>query len=263
MKTTIILNKSFQYALLVFIILIIPFSVLFFMTPKQIVNYTVEDGLIENLSAIYYFIASVVCFYIFIKFSNQGGDNYLTKNRNYFILFLGIFLFICFGEEISWGQRIFGFTTSNSVKAINVQGETNFHNLIYIDGRDSHGVFTKKGIAQFSTIDGIFILIWFFYCFIIPIINRLSSKFNNFARKIHFPIIPVCLGVIFVLHQFFYEIFKSLGWFPIKPLSEIKEMNVAFLYLLASISIYLKYKIENSKEGIMEVKTQNTELNYG
>jgi len=240
MKSKIVINKTYLYATLVFVILIIPFSVLFLMTPKQIVNYTIEDGLIENLSAIFYFMASIICFYIFAKFSNEEKNSFLNTKRNYFILLLGLFFFVCFGEEISWAQRIFEFSSPDFFKSFNAQGETNLHNLFFVDGRDSHGIFTKKGtLAQWITIDGIFILIWLSYCFIIPIINTLSTKINHFTKKIQFPIIPVWLGVIFFLHQICYEIFKSMSLFPIKPLSEIKETNVAFLYLLVSISIYL------------------------
>ena len=37
--------------------------------------------------------------------------------------------FIAFGEEISWGQRILGIETPESLEGINDQGETNLHNL--------------------------------------------------------------------------------------------------------------------------------------
>lgn len=34
------------------------------------------------------------------------------------------------GEEVSWGQRLFGFQTGETMRAINLQRETNLHNLI-------------------------------------------------------------------------------------------------------------------------------------
>lgn len=40
------------------------------------------------------------------------------------------------GEEISWGQRIFGFETPDWLKTKNLQKETNFHNL-FEDGLQS------------------------------------------------------------------------------------------------------------------------------
>ena len=45
----------------------------------------------------------------------------------YLLLALGCF-FVA-GEEISWGQRVFGWGTPDSLDAINHQGETNVHNI--------------------------------------------------------------------------------------------------------------------------------------
>ena len=45
----------------------------------------------------------------------------------YLLLALGSF-FVA-GEEISWGQRVFGWSTPDSLDAINHQGETNVHNI--------------------------------------------------------------------------------------------------------------------------------------
>jgi hypothetical protein len=43
--------------------------------------------------------------------------------------FFALALFFVGAEEISWGQRIFGIHTPASYKQINVQHETNIHNL--------------------------------------------------------------------------------------------------------------------------------------
>ncbi len=42
---------------------------------------------------------------------------------------LALFFFMCAGEEISWGQRVFGFATPERVLRYNEQGEFNLHNL--------------------------------------------------------------------------------------------------------------------------------------
>ncbi len=41
---------------------------------------------------------------------------------------------LCFfaGEEISWGQRVFGFVTPETLSSLNHQQETNLHNLIRV-----------------------------------------------------------------------------------------------------------------------------------
>ncbi|HEV3002107.1 MAG TPA: hypothetical protein VGW75_15300 [Solirubrobacteraceae bacterium] len=47
---------------------------------------------------------------------------------------LAVGLFFAAGEEISWGQRIFGVDTPESVRAENAQGELNVHNLWAVNG---------------------------------------------------------------------------------------------------------------------------------
>lgn len=55
-----------------------------------------------------------------------------TRKRQWLAVVLAglaaIVLFLMAGEELSWGQRIFGWGTPNHIAAWNEQGETNFHN---------------------------------------------------------------------------------------------------------------------------------------
>src|SRR5690606_18740736 len=46
-------------------------------------------------------------------------------------LFVAVALVMLFagGEEISWGQRIFGWETPQEIADLNDQGETNIHNI--------------------------------------------------------------------------------------------------------------------------------------
>ena len=81
-----------------------------------------EDGPLEWLQFSEYFISSI--FGIFIYFKN--------KNKNtidsFIWLILSAFCFIVAAEEISWGERITGFSI-NSLTEISIQSETNLHNL--------------------------------------------------------------------------------------------------------------------------------------
>ena len=49
--------------------------------------------------------------------------------RAAFFALIGLAFFAA-GEEISWGQRIFGFSTGETMHNLNLQHETNLHNLI-------------------------------------------------------------------------------------------------------------------------------------
>ena len=91
---------------------------------------TMEDGFFESVGAIGWLFASVVFFYIFWK--DKSGNNllFLRTKRNLFFCLLGLFCLIACGEEISWGQRIFGVQTPEFLKKINRQDETNLHNIV-------------------------------------------------------------------------------------------------------------------------------------
>ena len=95
---------------------------------KNIVGLTwfdllkLEDGPLEWLQFAEYFISSLFGILIFFKSKNR-------KSINSFIwLILSAFCFFIAAEEISWGERIIGFSL-NSLTEISIQSETNLHNL--------------------------------------------------------------------------------------------------------------------------------------
>ena len=81
-----------------------------------------EDGPLEWIQFIEYAISSILALLIYVRTKRK-------KNINSIIWLLIAFLsFVIAGEEISWGERITGIGI-NSISDLNVQGETNFHNL--------------------------------------------------------------------------------------------------------------------------------------
>ena len=57
-------------------------------------------------------------------------NSILTSQFRLFFITLAIACFYVIMEEISWGQRIFGWGTSEFFKKNNLQGETNLHNML-------------------------------------------------------------------------------------------------------------------------------------
>ncbi len=74
-----------------------------------------EDGIIESITFAMYLWAALTIM--------------LVKNKKAFEYAMICLCVFIAGEEISWGQRIIGFETSNWWLAHNTQGETNFHNV--------------------------------------------------------------------------------------------------------------------------------------
>tara|TARA_Y100000589_G_C27166107_1_gene634825 strand:- start:811 stop:1470 length:660 start_codon:yes stop_codon:yes gene_type:complete len=81
-----------------------------------------EDGPLEWLQFFQYFISSIFALLIFFKSKNKRSLNCLIW------LTIAVLCFLIAGEEISWGERITGISIS-SLADINIQGETNIHNL--------------------------------------------------------------------------------------------------------------------------------------
>ena len=80
-----------------------------------------EDGPLEWFQFAEYIVSSLLALWIFIRSRKKNIDSIIW-------LLMAFLLFIIAGEEISWGERITGIGIS-SISNINVQGETNFHNL--------------------------------------------------------------------------------------------------------------------------------------
>ncbi|HEY8401549.1 MAG TPA: hypothetical protein VIK89_09820 [Cytophagaceae bacterium] len=83
----------------------------------------VEDGIIENLTAILLLITGLMLLKNMILIKNKYQLVFVTT------FLLSIFFLFIAGEEISWGQRIFNIESTGFFMENNTQQEMNFHNL--------------------------------------------------------------------------------------------------------------------------------------
>ena len=82
----------------------------------------IEDGPLEWLQFFEYLISSIFGAIIFFR------SKYKKTINSFIWLILSTFCFFFAAEEISWGERITGFSI-NSLTEISIQSETNLHNL--------------------------------------------------------------------------------------------------------------------------------------
>ncbi|WP_025896830.1 hypothetical protein [Sneathiella glossodoripedis] len=83
-----------------------------------------ETGIIENLTVVILIPAILLAGYI------ASNRRHLPENWMwYWYMLLGLACLYFAGEEASWGQHWFGWETPESMKKLNDQGETNFHNM--------------------------------------------------------------------------------------------------------------------------------------
>ena len=86
-------------------------------------NFRGEDRVLEQLTFISYFLAGAIVLWTFRHRRHMGRFAIL------YLAVMALFYLVCAGEEISWGQRCFCFSTPASMKTVNEQGEFNLHNL--------------------------------------------------------------------------------------------------------------------------------------
>ncbi len=138
-----------------------------------------EDWTYEYLTVIFYIGAGGMMLYTFLKIP-------LTKRYKLFVLaFAALFFFVAM-EEISWGQRILGVETPETIEEINEQDELNIHNL----HTDLFHVLLWGG----SLLLGVFI----------PLLNETFEPVRRLVKKFEFPVMSPDLHFFFLLPLTYY-----------------------------------------------------------
>lgn len=162
-----------------------------------------EDGPFEDITAIVLLLMSVLFFIRFFK-------NKKTKNIYWLLLCLLIAIgsFFGFGEEISWGQRIFSVQSNDFFMQNNLQGETNLHNL-EVGGVKLNKLIFSQGL----------VIIFGFYFVAALILYRKWGPFKKLVDRFgvqipkfkHTVTMLVCTGLIlFVPDRRIWELWEAI-----------------------------------------------------
>lgn len=203
----------------VYLIVISTYSIIF-LDNSYIIWLCREDGPVENIGAVFFIIASGLFLSAYIYSSGVGNSlAFFHTHRNIFYLLLGVYSLICFGEEISWGQRIFNWETPKMLDEINLQGETNLHNI---------GLFQRTKIFNMTRLFSSF---WLLFFVIVPLMDRVSLKTHIFFKHIGLPITPLWIGILFITNAAIIITINKLAYLP-TDLYELKESNYAFVFVI-------------------------------
>ncbi len=113
-------QAQYGIAWLIFLTTVTTFLVLALYFPQAYVFATYEDLVGEWAQAFGFLIAFVLA----VGIVRTRGP------YRWFFLLLALACLYTFLEEISWGQRLIGFSTPTLLKEHNLQGEANIHNLL-------------------------------------------------------------------------------------------------------------------------------------
>ncbi len=226
-----------------FLLILIPlFYFPCYISNEVLIQATREDGIYENIGALFFLLAAIVFFIIV-----ANPKRYLPKDKKgrklktlYFSL-LALLFFFAFGEEISWGQRIFNYATPEAIKEINAQGEFNLHNITVFHGRTPDGE-EKKGILALFTMHRLFYIAFLTYLLIIPLLFRVNARFRAFIKKIHLPVPPIIFGILFCANWIFGNSLRAvLSHLKGHGVVEIKETVFALILFMFAL-YWLRFK---------------------
>src|SRR3990172_2466440 len=84
---------------------IVATSIWFMVDTGTAGELSTENKPVESVGAFMFFVGSAFFFACLVRSSSAG----LRQMRNLYYLGLGLVFFMAFGEEMSWGQHIFGW----------------------------------------------------------------------------------------------------------------------------------------------------------
>lgn len=210
-----------------------------------------EDRLFEWLTAISFLLASFTFSILFFK------------SRNLFYLVFAILFFVGCGEEISWGQRIIGFETPESLSKSNVQGEFNIHNIELLNRERMDGE-TKTGLGRLLEINLLFKIFTVLISVLIPMAVFHIRAVSRLTRKISMPVPPVSIAVLFSVNWIAFKVVLDYLALPgqifqyYDTVTEIFEFVSAIIILIMAFYFYNKRNEvapgEDVKEFILRAK---------
>ena len=209
------------------------FLVIEAFTPVQYYGYFVnENGLLENAHGITMIFGAIFA-YKNLRQINVKQQKFLT-----FWLFTALLgcIYIA-GEEVSWGQHIFNWSTPEGWMAINDQQETNFHNTTsWLDQK-------PRLMLEIGVIVGGLIL---------PLISKhMPERVPHWLKRIAPPKEMAICAFIFLIVKVGDKVGDFSGVFLFKRASEVSEFYIHFFiayYLFAMLKRFADLKATKKAE---------------
>lgn len=177
-------------------------------------DFAIEDGPVEYGTAFFLLLASMVLLRNAAALKGKRGLGAALVTGFFALLF-----FFAAGEEISWGQRIFGWESNEYFKQANAQQQTNIHNLVVGDIRLVKTLF-----------GGVLSLVLLTYLVVLPL---LCLRFEALVRLANRLVIPLPdmrhMGLTLLATLVIFSIQMMTKW-------EVYE----FVFSLTAVSIFLR-----------------------
>ena len=208
--------------------------------PASVRRWTKEDGPYESVGACL-FLAAAAVFALAYRRSRRDARAHAYWTRRVLLghpglLALACVLLLACLEEISWGQRLFGIRTPDAIARVNRQRETNIHNLEFFHGhgRDHK---RKSGWELTHNLDRLFTVFNMTLGVALPLAYR-RARLRAPLDRAALPILSLTVGVLFAVNYGASKVLERLA--SEHAVVEIKECNVAFLWLALGVAEFVR-----------------------
>lgn len=189
--------------------------------------FTGEDRFCETLQVIFYATALVMC--IRIVWNLWQNDEKVIACL-FMTVTLGLFFLV--GEELSWGQRIFGWATPQALEEVNKQKETNLHN---INGVGATFKWVQMLVGAYGTLLPLLVL-------------AIGRKRLGSFRKLADYVVPHLTLVPYFMFMFVWRLYRNLFEAPDSYYFAIAEYNEVMETILAiGFALFMLFQIRRMR----------------
>jgi len=197
-----------------------------------------EDGLYESFAVLACLFGSVISF---VAFYNSG--NKLIK-RNLWLFLFSLALLGLAGEEISWGQRIFGLEIPAKILQSNFQNEFNLHNAKFIQ-------------ASNNLLSVILTQLLMAYLLIFPLGLAIFPSINKFFINIRIPVPSLLVAFIALLikiaNSVCYKVIYSNNYkSDFLHIGEAFESLLEICLVLVVVELLIRQIIQQKREKLKD-----------
>ena len=169
-------------------------------------------------------------FYLFLFALIYSVRNSIISSQfRLFFIILAIACFYVIMEEISWGQRIFGWEAADFFKKNNLQGETNLHNML----TGPYSTVLKHSLEYMLAIS----LSAYGLCY--PLAIKYQWKIALWLENTGLPAPPLYLAPFFV----------AAAYLELGPLA-FNEAEIAEVFVGLGLSLFALHYLHHNQAGI-------------
>ncbi len=211
-----------------------------------------REKVFETLGSLLFLTSSVFFFRAFLAVGQRGAtgssaaDSQAVESRARWrrvaYALLALLLFVACGEELSWGQHLFGFEPPERIKELNAQQELNLHNMWWLDSFDEEGQ-KKSGWRSFLNSNRLFDYFMVTLLWLLPWAHHLIPTLGRWIDRFGGPVVPRSLGAPLAISFAMTVVIELVlvdGMFLHLAVSETRELSYALLCAIAAWALWRK-----------------------